>query len=89
MKFSYFNNAGSKFGLTSIARGITATISTLAPSFSSFVGENILMNPYSRRKYNFEKIKPEKELNLQTSMGIAHINLFGSGSRVIIVSHGW
>ena len=89
MKFSYFNNTGSKFALTSIARGITATISTLAPSFSSFVGENILMKPYSRRKYNFEQIKPDKELNLQTSMGIAHINLFGSGSRVIIVSHGW
>ncbi|KGJ96876.1 alpha/beta hydrolase [Colwellia psychrerythraea] len=89
MKFSYFNNAGSKFGLASIARSMTATLSRLAPRFSSFLGENILMKPYSRRKYDFQQIKPTKELNLQTSMGIAHINLFGTGSRVIIVSHGW
>ena len=89
MKFSYFNNSGSKFGLTSITRGFTATLSTLAPRLSSFLGENILMKPYSRRKYDFEQIKPDKELNLQTSMGIAHVNLFGTGSRVIIVSHGW
>ena len=89
MKFSYFSNADSKFGLTFIARGLTAAISMLAPKFSSYLGENILMKPYSRRKYDFEQIKPEKELKLQTSMGIAHVNLFGSGSRVVIVSHGW
>lgn len=89
MKFSYFNNGDSKFGLTSIARGITATISTLAPRFSAFAGENILMKPYSRRKYDHRQLAPNKELNLQTSMGIAHVNLFGSGNRVIIVSHGW
>ena len=89
MKFSYFNNGGEKFGLTAIARGITATMSTLAPRFSAMLGENILMKPYSQRTYNFEQIKPEKELNLLTSMGIVHVNLFGSGNKVIIVSHGW
>ncbi|WP_057830775.1 alpha/beta hydrolase [Colwellia sp. TT2012] len=89
MKFSYFNNTGSKFALSSIGRALTAILSTLAPRFSSFLGENILMKPYSRRKYDFEQIKPDKELNLQTSMGIVHINLFGSGNQVIIISHGW
>jgi len=89
MKFSYFNDGRKKFGLTSIGRGLTATISTLSPKFSSFLGENILMKPYSRRKYNYEQIKPSRELNLQTSMGVVHVNLFGSGDRVIIVSHGW
>ena len=89
MKFSYFNNGGSRFGLTSIARGFTATLSTFAPKFSTLLGENVLMKPYSRRSYNFEHIKPVKELNLLTSMGTAHVNLFGAGNRVIIVSHGW
>ena len=89
MKFSYFNNGGSRFGLTSIARGFTATLSTFAPKFSALLGENVLMKPYSRRSYNFEHIKPVKELNLLTSMGTAHVNLFGAGNRVIIVSHGW
>jgi len=89
MKFSYFNKTGSRFGLTAIGREFTATLSMIAPRFSSFLGENILMKPYSRRKYNFEHIQPEKELNLITSMGVAHINLFGSGNKVIIVSHGW
>lgn len=89
MKFSYFNNSGSKFGLRSIARGVTSSLSSLAPKFSAFIGENILLKPYSRRSYSFEQIMPNKELHLQTSMGIAHINLFGAGRRVIIVSHGW
>ncbi|WP_019026873.1 alpha/beta hydrolase [Colwellia piezophila] len=89
MKFSYFNNTSSKFGLTSISRGLTGLLSTLAPRFSSFLGENILMKPYGRRQYDFEQIKPATELKLLTSMGIAHVNLFGSGSRVVIVSHGW
>jgi len=89
MKFSYFNNGGNKLGLTSIARGFTATMSTLAPRFSAFLGENILMKPYSPRSYKVEQLAPEKELNLLTSMGIAHVNLFGSGNRVVIVSHGW
>ncbi|PKI14856.1 alpha/beta hydrolase [Colwellia sp. 12G3] len=89
MKFSYFNKGRSRFGLTSIARGFTATLSTLAPKFSALLGENVLMKPYSRRSYDFEHIKPKKELNLLTSMGVAHVNLFGSGERVVIVSHGW
>lgn len=89
MKFSYFNNGSSRFGLTSISRGLTATLSTLSPRFSAFLGENILMKPYSRRNYSFKHIKPKKELNLLTSMGTAHVNLFGSGSKVVIVSHGW
>jgi esterase/lipase len=89
MKFSYFNNGKTKFGLTSLGRGITATMSHVAPRFSAVLGENILMKPYSRREYDYEKIKPESEMNLLTSMGIVHVNLFGSGNRVIIVSHGW
>jgi len=89
MKFSYFNNGGNRFGLTSIGRGFTATLSTLTPRFSALLGENILMKPYSPRGYTYEQIEPEKELNLLTSMGIVHVNLFGSGNRVVVVSHGW
>jgi len=89
MKFSYFNNGSSGFGLSSIGRGVTATMSMLAPKFSALLGKNILMKPYARRKYDFDLIKPEKELKLLTSMGLVHVSLFGSGNNVVIVSHGW
>ncbi len=89
MKFSYFNNSEGKFGLTFIARGLTKSMSVLTPRFSSFLGENILMKPYGRRRYNFKDIVPDKELKLQTSMGNVHVNLFGQGNKVIILSHGW
>ena len=89
MKFSYFNNGKNEFGFRSIGRTITATMSLLAPRFSALLGRNILMKPYAQREYDFDLITPNKELNLLTSMGIAHINLFGSGNSVIIVSHGW
>jgi len=89
MKFSYFNNGKRGFGLGAVSRGFTSTISTLAPRFSAFLGKNILMKPYAKRHYEFDLITPEKEFKLQTSIGIAHINLFGTGSKVIVVSHGW
>ena len=89
MKFSYFNNSKKGFGLRSISRGLTGAMSTMAPRLSAFLGKNILMKPYGKRHYEFNLIRPEKELNLQTSMGIAHVNLFGTGTRVIVVSHGW
>ncbi len=89
MKFSYFNTSKGKFGLTAVARGFTMSMSVLTPRFSSFLGENVLMKPYGRRRYNFKDLVPNKELNLQTSMGNVHVNLFGHGNKVIIVSHGW
>ena len=60
MKFSYFNNGNSRFGLTSIARGFTAILSTLLPKFSALLGENVLMKPYSRRTYDFEHVTAKK-----------------------------
>jgi len=89
MKFSYFNNRKQGLGLRSISRGFTGSMSILVPKFSAFLGKNILMKPYAKRHYDFDLIAPSKELNLQTSIGIAHVNLFGTGTKVIVVSHGW
>ncbi len=89
MKFSYFKNSKGNFGFNSIARGITESLSLLTPRFSAYIGEKVLLKPYGRRRYNFKNIEPDKELNLQTSIGNAHVNIFGKGDRVIIVSHGW
>lgn len=89
MKFSYFNEGSRGFGLTSIARGITGIISTISPSFSAFIGKHLLMRPYGKRSYSEHYQTPDRELKIQTSMGIAHINLFGQGQQVIIASHGW
>lgn len=89
MKFSYFNEGTNRLGLTSIARGITGFISTVSPSFSAFIGKHFLMRPYGKRSYSADYQTADRELKIQTSMGIAHINLFGQGSQVIIASHGW
>ena len=89
MKFSYFGNSNKKLGLAALGRGITAFLSDLAPSFSAHLGSNVLMRPYSKRHYHEGVIKADGELRLQTSMGIAHVNLYGHGSNVVIVSHGW
>lgn len=89
MKFSYFSNGNSGFGLASLGRGLTVAMSTLMPKFSAVLGKKILMKPYGKRKYEFELIKAQRELKLLTSMGLVHVNLFGSGNNVIIVSHGW
>jgi len=89
MKFSYFNKGNNIFAITQLTRGLTYLLSSIAPRFSTFLGKNILLRPYGNRTDNKKLIAPEKELNLLTSMGIAHINLFGKGDKVIIVSHGW
>ncbi|NQZ23394.1 MAG: alpha/beta fold hydrolase [Colwellia sp.] len=89
MKFSYFNNGKKGLGLPALGRGFTGLMSIIAPKFSAFLGKNILMKPYAKRHYEFDLLTPEKEFNLQTSIGIAHVNLFGSGSKIIVVSHGW
>jgi pimeloyl-ACP methyl ester carboxylesterase len=89
MKFSYFNTGDNKLGLTTITRGVTSILSTVAPRLSAFLGLNILMRPHGRRSYASELITPENELNMLTSMGTVHVNIFGKGREVIIVSHGW
>jgi len=89
MKFSYFNEGTKGFGLTTVSRALTGFISIIAPRFSAFAGKNVLMRPYAKRHYTRTCTIPERELNLLTSMGRAHINLYGQGKQVIIVSHGW
>jgi len=89
MKFSYFNENANKLGLAAIGRGLTSGLSTLTPRFSAFLGKKVLMRPYGRRSYNTELVSPTSELNILTSMGIAHVNIFGGGPNIIIVSHGW
>lgn len=89
MKFSYFNQGAKGFGVTTVALAITGFISTVAPGFSAFVGKQILLRPHGKRHYNEGFAAPQRTLNLPTSLGNAQVNLFGQGSQVIIISHGW
>lgn len=89
MKFSYFNEADKKLGLTSIGLSVTGFVSIVAPRFSAFIGKHLLLRPYGKRSYSVNSLAPEGELKLLTSMGHAHVNLYGQGSEVVIVSHGW
>ncbi len=89
MKFNYFNQAKKGFGAASIGRGITGGISTLSPRFSSYIGKKLLMKPHGVRQYEFSKTQPTKEINLYTSLGKVHVNLFGHSNKLVLVSHGW
>jgi len=89
MKFDYFNDANRKFGIASIGRGFTGALSQLTPRFSAFIGKKLLMKPHGKRQYGKQEIIPSKELSLQTSMGSAHVNIYGQGNQVVIMSHGW
>lgn len=89
MKFSYFNEETKGFGFTKVSRTLTGFISTIAPRFSAFVGKQLLMRPYGKRSYSETFVASQRVLCLLTSMGKVHINLFGQGDQVIILSHGW
>jgi len=89
MKFSYFNESKNRLGLASIGRGITGILGTVSPRLSAFVGSKMLLKPRGKRNYDFQQIEVQREMKLMTSMGIAHINLFGSGKKLIILTHGW
>lgn len=91
MKFSYFktSNSNRKVSVASIGRGFTSLISKVAPKFSGYIGEQILMRPYGKRHYGQTPITPSEQLQLPTSIGHAHINLYGQGQNAIILSHGW
>lgn len=89
MKFNYFNEKERKFGIASIGRGFTGVMSQLLPSFSAFIGKKLLMKPYGKRHYSLIAVQPSQELNLTTSLGQAHINIYGQGKKVVIMSHGW
>ncbi|WP_462160150.1 alpha/beta hydrolase [Pseudoalteromonas sp. GB56] len=90
MKFSFFNeSSGHKLGLTSVTRGLTSVLSKLAPRLSASVGNRILLQPRGKREYDFKDFPSHREMNIMTSIGVAHVNLFGSGDKLVVISHGW
>ena len=89
MKFSYFNESQNRFGFASIGRGFTGLLGTFAPRISTYVGSKMLLKPRGKRHYDFQQIQVHKEMKLLTSMGTAHINLFGSGKKLVVLTHGW
>ena len=89
MKFNYFNQSKGGFGIAKIGRAITFGLSRLLPRTTTKLGNKIFLKPTGRRHYQFEDVKPDREINVATSLGNVHVNLFGHGKSVVIVSHGW
>ncbi|MDF2180357.1 alpha/beta fold hydrolase [Aliiglaciecola sp. CAU 1673] len=87
MKFNYLNESTNP--LTLLLRAITGGISRLSPRLSGYLGSKLLMSPHSRRQYRFDSITPSNEIILDTRLGKVHINLFGQGERLALLSHGW
>ncbi|NUZ11233.1 alpha/beta fold hydrolase [Pseudoalteromonas sp. McH1-7] len=88
MKFSYFNDKDGSV-LTRASRGITGLMCTLAPPVTARLGQVLLMSPHGKRDYQFKNKKPSGEMNILTSLGRVHVNIFGLGSKTVILSHGW
>jgi len=89
MKLNYFKEPASEVKLFSISRIITHKLSVLSPMLSAYIGKKLLLKNNGTRHYANDCIQAEKELKLKTSFGVAHVNLFGKGKKVIVVSHGW
>ena len=88
MKFSYFTSKQGSL-LTRMSRGATAGVCTVAPWVTARLGQMLLMSPHGKRDYQFSNKKPNNEINILTSLGRVHANVFGLGSKTVILSHGW
>jgi len=89
MKFSFFKESQNSVGLSAIGRGLTSILTLLAPAVSTYIGHKMLLKPRGVRTYEFDNTLAHREINIMTSTGIAHVNLFGSGEKIVLISHGW
>ncbi|ALO40873.1 alpha/beta hydrolase [Pseudoalteromonas phenolica] len=89
MKFNYFNNKRRRIGLQSITRFLSSGLTSLPPKMSLSVGSKLLLNPFGKRNYDFELVSPDEVHNIETSLGLAHVAVFGEGEQLILISHGW
>ena len=89
MKFNYFHDKQNRFGVQNVTRALSGGLIKVAPKLSLTVGKKLLLNPFGKRHYTFNELEAGDVINLETSLGQAHINLFGEGQNLVIVSHGW
>lgn len=89
MKFNYFHNKQSRFGLHSFTRALSGGLTSLSPKVSLSLGKKLLLNPFGKRSYAFKALQPLEVHNINTSLGDAHVAVFGEGRELVIVSHGW
>lgn len=89
MKFNYFHNKQSRFGLHSFTRALSGGLTRLSPEVSLSLGKKLLLNPFGKRSYAFKSLQPLAVHNINTSLGDAHVAVFGEGRELVIVSHGW
>ncbi len=89
MKFNYFHDKQNRFGVQNVTRALSGGLIKIAPKLSLTIGKKLLLNPFGKRHYAFNELKADDVINLETSLGKAHISLFGEGQNLVIVSHGW
>lgn len=89
MKFSYFNNQQHTSLINRVSRGVTGGAANWLPSLSTKLGKFLLMSPHGRREYQLTDLPATRSMRLFTSMGWVHVNLFGNGQQMVILSHGW
>lgn len=89
MKFNYFHDKQNRFGVQNITRALSGGLIKIAPKLSLAIGKKLLLNPFGKRHYTFNELEADDVINLETSLGKAHISLFGEGPNLVIVSHGW
>lgn len=78
------------YGLAkSISRSISHAFTLVAPRASRQIFTSILLNPFSRRRYEFKQVQPAEVYQVKMSMGQLNLSYFPSGARQILLSHGW
>lgn len=89
MKFNYFKQGGLARYFGAMGRFLTSGLTKMAPNFSAKLGGQLLLKPHGKRHYQFQLVLPHSDIQLETSMGDAHVHIFGHGSKLAIVNHGW
>ena len=89
MKFNYFHSKQTRFGVHTVTRALSSGITKVSPKMSLSLGKKLLLNPFGKRHYEFQRLQPDQTHHLETSLGKAHISIFGNSNKLVIVSHGW
>lgn len=92
MKSIYFDKGKkekSDFNFSKISLFTTYGFTKIFPSLSARLATKVLLNPFSKRDYNFKtNIQPET-INLKIDMGNLVLHYFKGGDKHIFLSHGW
>ena len=67
MKFNYFHSKQTRFGIRTVTRALSSGITRVSPKISLSLGKKLLLNPFGKRHYEFQRLQPDQTHHLETS----------------------